>query len=80
MNELEKALPFSAMIFAALVRDMNAEMDKAAAWAKFFSRLWAMISSSFMGYLVGTQINDIDAEYVEMRVQVHTRYLQDNFK
>ena len=71
----------SAMIFASLVRDLNSSMDQAAAWAKFFSRLWAMISSSFMGYIVGTQMNDIDAEYVEMRTQVHTRYLQDeNFK
>lgn len=67
----------SAMIFASLVRDLSATVDKAAAWAKFVSRLWAMITSSFMGYIVGCQINDIDAEYIEMRVQVHTRYLQD---
>ena len=71
----------SAMIFASLVRDLTAEVDQAAAWAKFASRMWAMISSSFMGYIVGVQMNDIDAEYIEMRVQVHTRYLQDkNFK
>jgi len=67
----------SAMIFASLVRDLTAEVDQAAAWAKFVSRMWAMISSSFMGYMVGTQMNDIDAEYIEMRIQVHTRYLQD---
>ena len=52
-------------------------MAIAAALAKFVSRVWAMISSAFMGYMVGTQMNDIDAEYIEMRVQVHTRYLQD---
>lgn len=68
----------SAMIFASLVRDLTADMDQAAAWAKFGARIWAMISSLFMGYVVGVQINDIDAEYIEMRVQVHTRYLQDN--
>lgn len=67
----------SAMIFAALVRDMTADVDAATSWAKFFSRVWTMISSSFMGYVVGTQMNEIDAEYVEMRVQVHKRYLQD---
>lgn len=67
----------SAMIFASLVRDLTADVDQAAAWAKFVSRMWAMISSSFMGYMVGTQMNDIDAEYIEMRIQVHTRYLQD---
>ena len=67
----------SAMIFASLVRDLNQTVDQAAAWAKFISRVWAMISSSFMGYIIGVQMNDIDAEYIEMRIQVHTRYLQD---
>ena len=71
----------SAMIFASLVRDLTQEPEAATAWAKFASRMWALISSSFMGYIVGIQMNDIDAEYVEMRTQVHTRYLQDeNFK
>ena len=68
----------SAMIFASLVRDLSQSVDQAAAWAKFMSRLWAMITSSFMGYIVGTQMNDIDAEYIEMRIQVHTRYMQDD--
>ena len=67
----------SAMIFASLVRDMSADVDAATAWAKFASRMWAMISSAFMGFLVGTQINDIDAEYIEMRIEVHTRFLED---
>ena len=68
----------TAMIFAALVRDLSASVDSATAWTKFLTRVWAMVSSSFMGFIVGCQINDIDAEYVEMRVQVHTRYLQDD--
>ena len=67
----------SAMIFASLVRDLTADVDQAAAWAKFAARIWAMISSSFMGYIVGVQMNDIDAEYIEMRIQIHTRYMQD---
>lgn len=67
----------SAMIFASLVRDLNAEVDQAAAWAKFASRVWALISSSFMGFIVGIQMNDIDAEYITMRIQVHMRYMQD---
>ena len=67
----------SAMIFASLVRDLTSDVDQAAAWAKFASRMWAMISSSFMGYIVGVQMNDIDAEYIEMRVQIHKRYMQD---
>ena len=67
----------TAMIFASLMRDLSAEGDAAEATLKFISRLWAMISSAFMGYIVGCQINDIDAEYINMRVTVHNMYLQD---
>lgn len=67
----------TAMIFASLMRDLNAEKDIALAAMKFISRLWAMISSTFMGYFVGCQINDIDAEYIDMRVTVHNMFLQD---
>lgn len=68
----------TAMIFASLMRDVAAEGDVAEATLKFISRLWAMISSSFMGYIVGCQINDIDAEYINMRVTVHNMFLQDD--
>lgn len=67
----------TAMIFASLMRDLTDTMDAAEAAMKFISRLWAMISSSFMGYIVGCQINDIDAEYIEMRVTVHNMFIQD---
>lgn len=67
----------TAMIFASLMRDLGTEGDAAEATLKFISRLWAMISSAFMGYIVGCQINDIDAEYINMRVTVHNMFLQD---
>lgn len=67
----------TAMIFASLMRDLGAEGDAAEATLKFVSRLWAMISSAFMGYWTGGQINDIDAEYILMRVEVHQKFLQD---
>ena len=68
----------SGMIFASLVRDLTSgDADQATAWARFISRLWSMISSAFMGYLLGVQLNDIDAEYVEMRTNVHERFLKD---
>ena len=44
---------------------------------QFIARLWALVSSSFMGYIVGCQINDIDAEYIEMRIVVQNMFLQD---
>lgn len=67
----------TAMIFASFMRDLNTAVDAGAAWQTFLTRLWAMVSSCFMGYLVGCQINDIDAEYIEMRIIVQNMYLQD---
>ena len=67
----------TSIIFASLMKDLTGEVDQAEAWAKFISRLWSMMSSIFMGYIVGCQINDIDAEYVEMRSEVHRKYSQD---
>ena len=67
----------TSIIFASLMRDLTSDIDQAQAWVKFLSRLWSMMTSIFMGYIVGCQINDIDAEYVEMRVEVHRKYLQD---
>lgn len=67
----------TSIIFASLMRDLTSEVDQAEAWVKFLSRLWSMTTSIFMGYLVGCQMNDIDAEYIEMRIEVHRKYLQD---
>ena len=67
-----------AVIFAALARDLSAgDTDMAQAFSTFFSRVWALISSSFMGYIIGCQMNDIDADYIQLRVRVHKRYIQD---
>lgn len=71
-----------AMIFAALARDLTQSgTDIAQAFSTFCARMWALISSAFLGYIVGCQMNDIDADYIRLRVRVHTRFLQDkNFK
>lgn len=67
-----------AMIFAALARDLTQEgADLTEAFATFASRIWTLISSAFMGYIVGCQMNDIDADYIRLRIRVHTRYIQD---
>ena len=67
-----------ALIFAALARDLNSDSDTAEAFATFISRMISLISSAFMGYLVGCQMNDIDADYILLRVRVHNKFLQDN--
>ena len=66
-----------ALIFAALARDLGAEEDAAEAWATFIARMFALLSSAFMGYLVGCQTNDIDADYINLKSRIHRRYLQD---
>ena len=65
------------MIFASLMKDLSDSVDTASAIWKFISRVWAMASSAFMGYLVGNQMNDIDAEYIEMRIMVQNMFIQD---
>lgn len=66
-----------ALIFAALARDLTSDTDAAEAWATFMARMISLISSAFMGYLVGCQMNDIDADYILLRVRVHKKFLQD---
>lgn len=67
------------LIFAALARDLTegAGGDKAEAWARFLSRLFALVSSAFIGYIVGCQMNDIDADYINLKIIVHNQYIQD---
>lgn len=70
------SLVFSA-IFAMLVRDVLQKIDPTEATATLFSRLLNFFTSIFMGYLVGCQINDIDAEYIDMKEQTQREYLDD---
>lgn len=69
----------TAIIFASLVYDVaNGDgASQASAWLKFASRMMSMATSSFMGYLIGGQMNDIDADFIENKVLAHTMYLQD---
>ena len=76
-SKLMLTISFS-IIFALFVRDMTSGDYTATEVAtKLFMRLFAFFSSIFMGYLVGCQINDIDAEYIEMRSGVHLDFLED---
>lgn len=67
-----------AIIFASLVYDTTSGVQQAEAWMKFASRLFSMATSGFMGYTVGCQTNDIDADYINMRSIVHETFLQDH--
>lgn len=67
----------TSMIFGALILDLSQGNGSAQAWLKFASRMFALASSSFVGYLVGSQANDIDAEAIEDRCLAHTMFEND---
>jgi len=68
---------FVGVIFGSLAKDLLESQDVAESVLTFGSRMLAMATSSYFGYMTGCQINDIDAEYIEMRCIVHNQYLQD---
>lgn len=67
-----------AMIFATLVRDLTqAGGFTAQAFMRFLARIFSYITSSFLGYLLGCKMNDLDAFYITKRVEAHTLFLED---
>ena len=66
-----------AMIFASLVYDTTAGDLGATAWMKFASRMFSMATSSFMGFMVGCQMNDIDADFIDTKCLAHDEFFED---
>lgn len=67
-----------AAILASLVRDMSQEGGSSAqAWMRFLSQMFAFVTSSFLGYMLGCKLNDLDAFYIMKRVDVHRMFLED---
>lgn len=64
-------------IFVMFVRDVASEMDAMEAAGKFVVRMVNLFTSSLMGYIVGGQLNDIDAEYVDLRIEIFEDFLND---
>lgn len=67
----------TAVVLGSLVYDATVGAGGVQAAMNFFSRIWALMSSSFLGYTVGTKINDIDADYIRMRSEVHIQFSED---
>lgn len=66
-----------AMIITSLVVDTQTAPSQAQAWLDFLSRMFAFVSSAFLGWLVGSKLNDIDAFYILNRVEAHRLYKED---
>ena len=68
------------MTMASLVYDSataGSDAEQAMAWITFASRMSSLIMSSFSGYVIGYQTNDIEAEYIEERCSVQEDFLND---
>jgi len=66
-----------AMIFASFVMEAIGEEELASAFMKLIQRLFTLANSSFFGYLIGCQTNDIDAYYIRLRIEAHIEFLED---
>jgi hypothetical protein len=64
-------------IFTSLVYDSSHGKAQAEIWMNLASRLSAMTTSSFFGFVVGQQINDIDADYTSDKTLVIEMFLSD---
>jgi hypothetical protein len=66
-----------SFIMASLVRDLTSDQSNSQAWMTFLSRMFSFTTSSFLGYMLGAKMNDLDAFYIMKRVEVHSQYLDD---
>ncbi len=64
------------LIFGALV-PTGAEQTTGETFMKLFTRLFSFTSAGFVGFMLGGQINDIDAEYIRDKIDVHKRFASD---
>lgn len=56
---------------------LAAKAARVAAWMTFGSRIGALVTSTFSGYILGSKENDIEADYINMRCAVQSEYLAD---
>ena len=66
----------SGLIFGALIPTGN-EQELGETFLKLFTRLFSFTSAGFVGFMLGGQINDIDAEYIREKIDVHKRFASD---
>ena len=70
----------TGLIFGALM-PTGATQTTGETLMKLFIRLFDFASAGFVGFFVGCQINDMDAEYIHEKVLTHIRFNNDkNFK
>lgn len=66
----------SGLIFGALIPTDDVQTI-GETFMKLFTRLFSFTSAGFVGFVLGGQINDIDAEYIREKIDVHKRFASD---
>lgn len=71
-----------ALIVGSLVLDLTQTDNQIVdSIMTFASRAFSFVSASFAGYMLGCKLNDLDAFYINKRVEVHRLFLEDkNFQ
>lgn len=64
------------LVFGALI-PTGVDKTVGETLTTLFSRLMTFGSASFVGYFVGCEINDVNAEYIEERILTHIKFKED---
>lgn len=70
-------LMFGMIMGAFVVESLSDGADITRNLMNLFTRLSTALTSAFMGYMSGCKLNDITAEYIQIKVAVHLQYLDD---
>lgn len=66
-----------SMVFASLIPKDGASVNVANQFFTMFSRLFTLLTSAFMGYSVGCEMNDIESSFIDLKCIVIDMYLSD---
>lgn len=76
-SRMISVLMFGMIMGAFVVESLSDGADITRNLMNLFTRMSTALISAFMGYMSGCKINDITAEYIQIKIAVHLQYLDD---
>lgn len=76
-SRMVSVLMFGMIMGAFVVESLSEDADITRNLMNLFTRLSTALTSAFMGYMSGCKLNDITAEYINIKIAVHLQYLDD---
>lgn len=76
-SRMVSVLMFGMIMGAFVVESLSEDADITRNLMDLFTRLSTALTSAFMGYMSGCKLNDITAEYINIKIAVHLQYLDD---